>query len=317
MASNYPGGFPGGVTIRGIPLTQMHPGEVFHVNNSGVLSKGSITASNGNNGSFIAPFSTLTYALTKVTANRGDIIVLGAGHSEDSAGAAGIVLNVAGTAIVGVGVGELRPKLTFSETDSTITITAANMSFSNLQFEAIKAEVVTGLDVSAVDGLSFDNCYFTEGAAAGTFNFVDVVDLATGADDFSMSNCKFFGRDTNNDAQIKCVAHDGFYIDNCQFYNVVAPTITGNIQTAGNVTNFEMKDCNFYSNVQGAICMAMTGTANTGVIYDTHFASADTAGFAAGAGNCTGAHFFNCMVSGDVNGYGVPGGGTAIYVDAP
>ncbi len=316
MSSNYPSGFTSGVTIRGIPLTQMHPGEVFHVNNSGVLSKGSISASNGNDGSFLAPFSTVVYALTQVTAGRGDIIVVGAGHSEDSAGAAGIALNVAGTAIVGVGVGELRPKLTFSTTASTITVTAANMSFSNIQFEATVAEVVMGLDVSAVDGLSFDNCYFTEGAAAGTFNFVKIIDLATGADDFSMSNCKFFGRDTNNNAQILGVAHNGFYLDNCQFYNVVSPTVTGLIQTSGNVTNLEIKDCNFYSNVDGAICIAMAGSACTGVIKDTHFASADAADFAAGAANATGAHFFNCMVSGDVNGYGIPGGGTGIYVNA-
>lgn len=316
MSSNYPNGFTSGVTIRGIPLTQMHPGEVFHVNNSGVLSKGSISASDGNNGSFLAPFKTLAYALTQCTANRGDIIVLGAGHSEDSAGAAGIALNVAGVAIVGLGVEEMRPKLTFSATASTITITAANMSFSNIQFEAAVAEVVMGLDISAVDGLSFDNCYFTEGAAAGTYNFVKVIDLATGCDNFSMSNCNFFGRDTNNNAQIFGVAHDQFYLDNCQFYNVVAPTATGTIQTSGNVTNMEIKDCNFYSNVDGAVCIAMSGAACTGVIKDTHFASADTADFAAGAVDATGAHCFNCMVSGDVDGYGIPGGGAQIYSNA-
>lgn len=313
MSSNYPNGFTSGVTIRGIPLRQMHPGEVFHVNNSGVLSKGSISASDGNNGSFLAPFKTLAYALTQCTANRGDIIVLGAGHSENSAGAAGIALNVAGVAIVGLGVEEMRPKLTFSATASTITITAANMSFSNIQFEAAVAEVAMGLDISAVDGLSFDNCYFTEGAAAGTYNFVKVIDLATGCDNFSMSNCNFFGRDTNNNAQILGVAHDQFYLDNCQFYNVVAPTATGTIQTSGNVTNMEIKDCNFYSNVDGAVCIAMSGTACTGVIKDTHFASADAAGFAEGAVDATGAHCFNCMVSGDVNGYGIPGGGAQIY----
>jgi hypothetical protein len=294
----------------------MHPGEVFHVNNSSVISKGAINGSDGNNGSFLAPFSTVAYALTQCTANRGDVIVLGAGHSEDSGAAAGIAFGVAGTAIVGLGVGELRPKLTFSATDSTITITAANMSFSNLQFEAAVAEVVMGLDISAVDGLSFDNCYFTEGAAAGTFNFVKVIDLATGCDDFSMSNCKFFGRDTNNNVHILGVAHNGFYLDNCQFYNVVAPTATGTIQTSGNVTNMEIKDCNFYSNVDGAICIAMAGAACTGTVFNTHFASADAAGFAAGAADATGAHFFNCMVSGDVNGYGVPGGGAQIYNNA-
>ena len=315
MSSNYPHGFASGVTIRGIPLQQMHPGEVFHVNNSGVDSKGAKSDSDGNDGSFLAPFSTIAYALTQCTANRGDIVVLGAGHTEDSGEAAGIAFNVAGVAIVGLGAGGLRPRLTFSETDSTITITAANMSFSNIQFEAAKAEVVTGVDVSGVDGLSFDNCYFTEGATAGTYNFVDMLDLATGADNFSMANCRFFGADTNNDAQIKGVAHDRFYLDSCIFFNVVSPTATGNIQISGNVTNMEIKNCNFYSNVDGAVCMAISGAACTGVIKDTHFGSADAAGFANGAADATGAHFFNCMGSGDVDGYGIPVGGSGAYVN--
>ncbi len=316
MSSNYPNGFASGVTIRGIPLQQMHPGEVFHVNNSGVDSKGAISDSNGNDGSFLAPFSTVVYALTQCTANRGDIIVLGAGHSEDSAEAAGIAFNVAGTAIVGLGAGSMRPKLTFSETDSTITITAANMSFSNIQFEAAKAEVVTGVDVADIDGLSFDNCYWTEGAAAGTYNFVDMMELATGAANFSMSKCRMFGADANNNACILGGIHDRFYLDDCLFFNVDAPTTTGTLQMTGNITNMEIKNCTLFSNVDGAVMIKFDGTANTGVIKDTHFGSADAADFANGAADATGAHFFNCMGSGDINGYGIPVGGSGAYVNS-
>ncbi len=316
MASNYPGGFPGGVTIRGISLSQTHPGEVFHVNNSAVLSKGSKNASNNNDGSFLAPFSTLTYALTQTTANRGDIIVLGAGHTETVSTAGGLDFNVAGVAVVGIGVGSLRPAIVSSETASTVVISAANTSFSNLSFEAGKAEVVLGVDISAVDGVSFDNCYWTEGATAGTFNYVNFIDLATGCDDFSMSNCRLFGRDTNNDAQINGVAHDGFYLDNCQFFNVVAPTTTGTVICSGNVTNIEIKHCDIYSNVDGAICLLFSGSACTGVIKDTHFGSADTADFLAGGGNATGAHFLGCKGSGDPTKYGAPMGGDGIYNNA-
>lgn len=319
MSSNYPNGFASGVTIRGIPLQQMHPGEVFWVNNSSVLAYGqSVNGSNGNDGSFARPFSTITYALTQCTANRGDIIALGVGHNDSLAagGAGALTLNVAGVAIVGTGVGSLRSAITSTGTTDTIVISAANMSFSNISFEAAVAEVATGLDVSAVDGLSFDNCYFVASdGAADTYNYVNVIDLATGADNFSMSNCKFFGRDTNNNACIIGVAHDRFYLDNCQFFNTVAPTATGTIQLTGNVTNMEVKNCNFYSNVDGAVCMKIDGTACTGVVKDTHFASADAAGFAAGAADATGAHFFNCMGSGDVNGYGIPVGGDGAYVN--
>jgi len=45
MSSNFPNGFKGGVTIRGIPLQLLNPGEVFWVNNSGVLAKGIVARS--------------------------------------------------------------------------------------------------------------------------------------------------------------------------------------------------------------------------------------------------------------------------------
>jgi hypothetical protein len=111
MSSNYPNGFAAGVTIRGIPLLQLHPGEVFWVNNSSVLANGQdVNGSNSNEGSFRKPFSTLTYAITQCVANRGDIIVLGVGHNESLAagGAGALTLDVAGVAIVGTGVGSLR-----------------------------------------------------------------------------------------------------------------------------------------------------------------------------------------------------------------
>ncbi len=102
MSSNFPNGFAAGVTIRGIPLLQAHPGEVFWVSNSTVLPKGGKNGSNGNKGTRLEPFATITYALTKCTADRGDIIVLGAGHSDSLAagGAGALTLNVAGVAIV-------------------------------------------------------------------------------------------------------------------------------------------------------------------------------------------------------------------------
>jgi hypothetical protein len=38
MASNFPNGFLDGVTIRGMPIVQLHPGKVWWVNNSSVLA---------------------------------------------------------------------------------------------------------------------------------------------------------------------------------------------------------------------------------------------------------------------------------------
>ncbi len=319
MSSNYPSGFAGGVTIRGIPLQQLHPGEVFHVNNSSVLSKGAKNGSNGNDGSFLAPFSTITYALTQCRANRGDIIVCGAGHNESLAagGAGALTLNVAGTAIVGLGVGSLRAAITFTGNTDTVVISAANMSFSNLSFEAGVAAVATGLDIGAVDGLSFDNCYFTEGAAAGTYNFIDVINLETGADDISFTKCKFFGRDTENDQFIVGVAHDGFYIDDCLFLQVVAQdTAVPVIEFTGAVTSLEIKNSEFYNNKDDGFFIIGSASTNSGVIRDCMFGGADTADGEAAGIDMTGTHCFECYFSGAVGGWGIVGGGSGVYVNS-
>ena len=318
--SNFPNGFASGVTIRGIPLQQLHPGEVFWVNNSSVLAYGQdITGSNGNEGSFRKPFSSITYALTQCKANRGDIIALGVGHNDSLAagGAGALTLNVAGVAIVGLGVGSLRAAITSTGATDTIVISAANMSFSNISFEAGAADVATGLDIGAVDGLSFDNCYFTEGAAAGSFNYVDVINLETGADNLSMSNCFFGGRDTNNGQCIVGVAHSGLYIDNCTFFAAVTQAATVPLlDFTGAVTNMEIKDSQFYNNIEDGLHIISNNANNSGVVRDCMFGGADLADSNTAGVNVTGAHCFECYFSGDPASWAIAGGGTAIYNSA-
>ncbi len=316
MSSNFPNGFAAGVTIRGIPLLQAHPGEVFWVSNSTVLPKGGKGGSNGNKGTRLEPFSTLTYALTKCKADRGDIIVLGAGHSDSLAagGAGALTLNVAGVAIVGLGIGTKQAKILFTGATDTIVISAANQSFYNINFEAGVADVATGLDVSAVDGLSFDSCIFTEGNAAGVFNYVDVINLATGADNFSMTRCGFFGRDANNDQCIVGVAHDGFYLDDCQFFAAVAQDAAVPLMDfTGAVTNIEIKNSDFYNNKEAGFHLASSASTNSGVISNCMFGGADTGGSNTDGVDISGAHCFECYFSGDVAGWAIVGGGDGIY----
>jgi len=313
--SNFPNGFADGVTIRGIPLRQMHPGEVFWVNNSATLGYGqTLGGSNGNDGSFERPFSTITYALTQCKANRGDIIALGVGHNElvASAAAAGLAINVAGVAIVGTGIGSMMSNITTTVADSTIDITVANVSFANIHFEAGVAQVAMGMDISAVDGISFDNCIWTEGAAAGTFNYVITIDIATGASNFSMNRCQMYGRDTLNDEQINMLALDGLYLTDCVFYNAVAQTGVNANLVGTDVTGIDVKNCYFYNNTDGAKCVAFSGTCG-GVWRDCAFGSSDDTGFLIIAGIAQDSHFFNCYGTGDDGTWGAPCGGTAIY----
>lgn len=313
--SNFPNGFINGITIRGVPLNVLHPGKVFWVGNAAAAALPNMkTASDGNKGTFNDPFSTLDYAIGQCTAGRGDIIMVKPGHAENLAAAAAITSDVAGVAVVGLGAGSLRPKFSWTAATADWNITANNLSFYNIEFQANFADVASGIDVSGVTGLTFDSCYFTE---AGTdLNWVDVMDFATGAADIHFVNCRFIGGDASNDSFITGVDFNGLYIKDCYFASNVAQTAAvGLIETSGNATNVWIDGCAFRSNIDGALWVDFNGAANGGLITNCNVSSIDTAG-AQTTLDFTGGHAFNCRVAGEADAWGLEGGGAAVYNNA-
>lgn len=309
--SNFPNGFLSGVTIRGLPVTTCHPGEVFWVNNSGVLAKGGIGGSNGNPGTYQKPFATIDFAIGRCTANRGDIIMVMPGHAENIATAGALALDVAGVAVVGLGRGTKTPTLTWTAAAATALGTAANISFVNMKFVNNFADVVTmfSLDGSS-DGWSFENCVFTD--TSTILNAIDFITLATGADDLSLVGCRVVGKSASNDSFITGVAHDRLYIENCQIqFDVAQTSVVGVIETSGNATNVWIKDSLFRSNVDGALFLDFNGTANSGGISNCYFSSIDGADAVTAGFDFTGGHVFECYVAGEADTYGIVAGGTA------
>lgn len=146
--SNYPAGFANGINIRGVPLLQSNPGRVYWLNNSGVSLPGGTNCSDNNPGTFQKPFASLAGALAQCQQNRGDVILVGAGHREVVNGAGTTVqvvgglgttltLNCAGVAIIGMGAGNSRPTFVFSTANTAnLPLQASNMSLQNILFEA-------------------------------------------------------------------------------------------------------------------------------------------------------------------------------------
>jgi hypothetical protein len=155
--SNYPGGFAEGISIRGLPVQVAHPGKVFWVNGSSVLAEGGIAGSNGNPGTYQKPFATIDYAVGRCTASRGDIIMVMPGHVETVSAAAGLALDVAGVAVIGLGQGALRAKVNLTATASTVAISAASVSLYNILFTGGIDAVVSAIVVSAAD-VTLKNC---------------------------------------------------------------------------------------------------------------------------------------------------------------
>jgi hypothetical protein len=155
--SSYPGGFAAGVMIRGVPLIQTHPGKVFWVDNSTAGSGDTYrTGSDGNKGTFDAPFATLDYAIGQCRANKGDIIFIKPGHVETLT-ATSVAVDVAGIAIVGLGRGSMRPTFNANATASVFPISAANVLVHNLLFTGGIDAVVSMVTVSAAD-VALSNC---------------------------------------------------------------------------------------------------------------------------------------------------------------
>ena len=181
--TSFPAGFASGLSVRGMPLLQMQPGNVFWVNNSGVLNAQARAGSDGNRGTYLAPFATLQYAINSCVAGRGDIIFVGAGHAENVIAAGGITLNKAGVAIVGLGGGNLRPAFTFTTiATASISLAANDVSIQNCRFISAIAACATCFDqanAQVATDFAVDNCAFLDSST--TLNFVAVMKIGTTA----------------------------------------------------------------------------------------------------------------------------------------
>lgn len=154
--SNYPGGFAQGVSILGAPLTNSFYGDVFWVD--------SVHGSNGNKGTRDRPWATVAYAMTRVQASNGDIIMAAPGHAETLTAAAGIACATAGVTVIGMGIGQQRPTFSLGTvTTTTITVTAANVTWANCRFVSTFADVVTCFNVTAA-GFAALGCFFGDSA---------------------------------------------------------------------------------------------------------------------------------------------------------
>ncbi len=200
--NNFPGGFAAGLTIRGMPVAVTHPGKMYWVSNSTVLSDRQIGGSDGNPGTFDKPFSTIKKAIDTCVANRGDIVMVKPGHAETisaaSTATSGIYLNKAGVAVIGLGSGSLRPTITLGTANTaTVGVAASNVSISNFLFKANFLNIATCFNVAnaqVANYLTIDNCEFRDNSTI--LNFVATLKVGTTAniaDGLHYTNNKVFG----------------------------------------------------------------------------------------------------------------------------
>ena len=156
--TNFPHGFANGISVRGMPILQTQPGQVYWVDNSTQLNPQARAGSDGNRGTYLDPFATLKFALTQTTPGRGDIVVVGAGHLESISSATTLLLTSSDVAILGMGSGASRPTFLFTTAAAAnIPVTGSGMSIQNCLFIANFADVAsvfTGISASVTASIA-------------------------------------------------------------------------------------------------------------------------------------------------------------------
>lgn len=275
MSSNYPYGFANGLTVRGVPIDVPHPGEVFWVNNSSVLAKNGVGGSNGNDGTYRKPFSTLDYAIGRCTAGRGDVIYLMPGHAENVAAANDIDFDVADVTVIGLGSGSKIPKFTATaDADLAVVIDAANIVLVNLRFTAAFADVGgTGWVDLNTGGFEMHNCIIDESTTGE--NWVNFI-AGAAVNDCKFINNRFFCNDAVNGQFLASTgAMDAWEVIGNTFIFAVAQSTPLAFITGAKMTNWIVKYNDFHTQEDTEVALGVDSTAAdcSGVYaYNTHHA---------------------------------------------
>lgn len=199
--SNYPGGFANGVTVRGLPLLNSYPGNVYWVD--------STLGSDGNRGTFDKPLATVDKAMTFCTTGKGDIIVLKPGHAEDIANATTFQIDKANVAVIGLGSGAAMPTFTFTATAGSVEMDSAGGLIQNVRFLASVSAVVVGVNVDASD-CAIVGCEFDFDASGDDFlRYVDCEDVER----TEISGCRFI-------AEVAAGSNEAIRLDNADYTKI-------------------------------------------------------------------------------------------------
>ena len=191
MGFYNPVGSPGTVVSTYLASQGIFPNpgaNIWFVNNStSGLPDGAKSGSDGNGGlSPKEPLATLSQAQTNALAARGDVIVVLPGHAETLTAA--LTLSKAGMQIVGVQIGNRRPRFTVNGAVDLLSLTGANILLANFDMAIVTTDAATAFVNVAAAFCKLKNLYFVPSATG--VNVVDVITLATGADDCVIEDCE-------------------------------------------------------------------------------------------------------------------------------
>jgi len=264
------------------------PGSQFFVDSG--------TGSDSNTGlSWGTALATVDAAIGKCTANNGDIIWIAPGHTETwTTTGAKLVADIAGVRIIGLGQGADRPTFSFGHTGTTWTISAANVTLSNLllvsavdsitTFGTISGNDCTLLDVETRDTTDIEAVdtfivtgdrltvkrHFHNGYTAGNANAR--VFKMTGVDNALFEGCRFMTKVTTAVINFVSTACTNVVVKNCDFLVTSTTDLSKTVVDTQGGSTWEVTNCfdlgagsGFSGGSGGALAKDDTGAVTTAV----------------------------------------------------
>ncbi|HCX88616.1 MAG TPA: hypothetical protein DG761_11380 [Gammaproteobacteria bacterium] len=244
---------------------------------------------------------TIDAAIGLCTASRGDFIYVAQGHAETVSSATGLVCDIAGVSIIGIGNGSLIPTISLgTATTAKISVTAANVRLSNLKIVSALADLAEGIDPTATaDGLVVDNCIFTDGGAA--LELVIGINVTADCDNIRIINNRFNSTAASDTTNAIVLAGGS---DN----SVIAGNIIYGTYTAGGVLASAAASVNLtvLDNVIGAIdAIGWDSHASTTGVFARNLIGANTTSIAAALTGLDAMFCWENYVTGALNASGI------------
>lgn len=179
--SVYPEGFNQGAVIQNLPIMLLLSKKAWFVDSNAAVR---------SDGSFDRPYATILTAIGKAAA--GDLIIIKEAHTE-ALTATSFVCSVAGQIIIGLGSGSRIPTFTTAVVGGVVSVTAANVSISNIRLVCNYTGGSTQaiLVDAAADGLTLDGIQCRD--TANTKEWLIHISVATTVTDLKIKNCSLIG----------------------------------------------------------------------------------------------------------------------------
>lgn len=213
--------------------------------------------------------ATLAAGLAHVRSGLGDYVVCLPGHAENIADATTISNAIqAGTRIIGVGSGTLRPTFTFTTTAASIAVSVNNVTIAGCLFllDGINA-VVNAFNITGSDFQFFGNeVEVSTAAKAPTVGFT----VSAAAARCVVTNNVFRGLSTSVAGTLFTVvgANDSFRCSDNEFSCAVTAA-TGHIAIAGAATNLKIfRNMMYNTAAASTACISVANAASDGHIAD-------------------------------------------------